>query len=208
MNNEILHFVNDEKEFDALPFTELKNYCWESDEIYRPRTYFKLAATDYGLTARLLCFENEPKAVYTNRDEPIYKDSCLEFFVAPVADRAEYINIECNANGAYLCEFGKGKHDRRFIKEICDLTPRVKPFRDCVGEMCWGVTVTVPKKLISALYDIAESEITLHEIRANFYKCGDECDTPHYIAFAPVTTLPPGFHNHDCLKTFIIKENI
>lgn len=202
MNEYELPFVESDTEFDRLYFTELKSYHWEAEKPYRPRTYFKIAIVNGVLTARLLCFEAEPRAVYTERDEPAYKDSCLEFFVAPVKDRDEYINIESTSNGTFLCEFGKVKTDRRFIKEMTKFAPRVKPFKDCIGEMCWGVTVTVPNRLIAELYGIDEDEIDFSEVRANFYKCGDDCETPHYLAFSPVTTLPPGFHNPECFAIF------
>ena len=202
MNEYKLPFVESDTEFDRLLFTELKSYHWEAEKPYRPRTYFKMAVVNGVLTARLLCFEAEPRAVYTERDEPAYKDSCLEFFVAPVKDREEYINIESTSNGTFLCEFGKGKTDRRFIKEITKFAPRVKPFKDCIGEMCWGVTVTVPNRLIAELYGIDEADLDFSEVRANFYKCGDDCETPHYLAFSPVTTLPPGFHNPECFAIF------
>ena len=51
-------------------------------------------------------------------------------------------------------------------------------------------------------YGIDKKDIMFTEIRANFYKCGDDCDVPHYLAFSPVTTLPPGFHNPECFASF------
>ena len=33
------------------------------------------------------------------------------------------------------------------------------------------------------------------EFYANLYKCGDFTERPHYGSFAPMSTLPPGFHN-------------
>ena len=32
------------------------------------------------------------------------------------------------------------------------------------------------------------------EIRANFYKCGDELDKPHYLSWNPINLEKPNFH--------------
>ena len=54
----------------------------------------------------------------------------------------------------------------------------------------------------------ALENIDFSSVRANFYKCGDECETPHYIAMFPVTTLPPGFNNPECFKEFKLIERV
>jgi hypothetical protein len=66
----------------------------------------------------------------------------------------------------------------------------------------WGVKVALTKSFLSALYKVDEDDIDFPLVRANFYKCGDDCDIPHYLAFSPVTTLPPGFHNPECFAVF------
>ncbi len=192
----------DERAFDALPFCELKSYHWEAVPPYRPPTWAKLAVVGDDLTARLLCFEAEPRVTYTRRDEPMYKDSCLEFFCAPLPGRDEYLNVECNASGAFLCEFGPDREGRRLVADLTGYSPRVTAFRDCVGGLCWGVTVRLSRRFIAKLYGVSEAEITFASVRANFYKCGDDCAVPHYLALNPVTTLPPGFHNPACFATF------
>lgn len=61
-----------------------------------------------GLAVRLTAWEREPKAVYTANGDPVYKDSCLEFFASFDAHSQKYMNFEMNANGAYL---GVGPHE-------------------------------------------------------------------------------------------------
>jgi hypothetical protein len=34
-------------------------------------------------------------------------------------------------------------------------------------------------------------------LRANLYKCGDECDLPHYISWSPIDLPSPDFHCPD-----------
>ena len=197
-----LCFYSDLKEFENACFNNLESYHWESNPPYRPHTSFKMGVVGDSLVATLKCYEESPRAVYTKRDDPIYTDSCLEFFVAPVEGRDEYINIEMNSKGVYLSEFGKGKYDRVFVRTLTDMEPEVKSFGGTDDEGAyWGVTATLTKEFICDLYKISDFSFTT--VKANFYKCGDECEVPHYLAFSPVTTLPPGFHNPECFATFI-----
>ena len=186
-------------EFEKDCWHRLTSYHWESDPPYRPDTYFKMGVIGDDLVAKLQCYEENPKAIYTERDEPMYKDSCLEFFVAPIEDREEYVNVEMNSKGAFLCEFGKGKYDRVFVSSLTDASPIVEAFKgEDMNGAFWGVTVKLTKVFLSELYKIPKEKIDYSTVKANFYKCGDDCRVPHYLAFSPVTTLPPGFHNPEC----------
>ncbi len=198
-----LRVFNNIEEFEKDCFHRLTNYHWESDPPYRPNTYFKIGVVSEDLIATLKCYEENPRAVYENRDDPIYKDSCLEFFVAPVESKEEYLNIEMNSRGAFLCEFGKGKYDRVFLSTITEVSPIVKSFKgeDMQGAF-WGVTAVLTKDFLSEVYNIKKGKIDFATVKANFYKCGDDCNIQHYLAFSPVTTLPPGFHNPECFAIF------
>ncbi len=206
MMQNILNIYSDVNAFEACEYNELCSYHWEAEKPYRPKTYFKIGVVDGVLTVALKCYESTPRAVYTKRDEPIYQDSCLEFFVAPVEGRNEYINVECNANGAFLCEFGAGKLDRRLVSSISASSPEVIPFsgKDSNGAF-WGVTVKLTRCFLSEVYGVSEKDIPLNKIKANFYKCGDRCEIPHYLAYSSVTDLPPGFHNPECFAEFKMK---
>lgn len=196
-----LCFYEDFQEFEKECFHRLNNYHWESDPPYRPNTYFKMGIVSEDLVAMLKCYEESPRAAFTGRDDPIYRDSCLEFFVAPLENRDEYVNVEMNANGAFLCEFGKGKLDRVLVSSLTASSPIVESFKgDDMNGAYWGVTAKLTKSFLRELYKT--DEINFTTVKANFYKCGDDCEIPHYIAFSPVTTLPPGFHNPECFAVF------
>lgn len=197
-----LCFYDDPKQFEKECFHRLTSYHWESAPPYRPLTYFKVGVVGDSLVAILKCYEENPRTVCVNRDEPVYTDSCLEFFVAPIEGRDEYINVEMNSEGVFLSEFGKGKYDRVFISTLTDKIPVVESFKgDDAGGAYWGVMVTLTKDFFCELYKINDFSFT--KIKANFYKCGDGCEIPHYLAFSPVTTLPPGFHNPECFAVFV-----
>lgn len=197
-----LCFYDEIVQFEKECFHRLTSYHWESEPPYRPMTFFKVGVVSGNLVAVLKCYEENPRTLCVNRDDPVYTDSCLEFFVAPVDGRDEYINIEMNSKGVYLSEFGKGKYDRVLISTLTDKSPLIEPFngKDINGTF-WGVKVTLTKEFICELYNVVDFNYT--KIKANFYKCGDNCETPHYLAFSPVTTLPPGFHNPECFAVFM-----
>lgn len=199
----ILKEFSSVSDFCEYEYIEMNSYHWEAEKQYRPKTLFKIGIVEDDIVVYLKCYEKSPRTVYSKRDEPIYKDSCLEFFVAPIENRTEYINIESNSNGAFLCEFGSEKHNRRLVKSFAVSSPIVKAFSGEDGSGAyWGVAVTLTKQFICEVYGVTENELSLNKIRANFYKCGDDCEIPHYIAFSPVTTLPPGFHNPECFAEF------
>lgn len=195
------------KELKNGEFTELKSYHWENPAAYRPQTYFNFGIVDGSLTAVLKCCEETPKAIYENRDDPVYKDSCLEFFVLPFTFSRKYINVECNSRGTFLCEVGEGKFDRTTVRTLTEHSPEVVPFREYTEKgVFWGVQITLTKDFLSEIFCIDKDKIKYTTVKANFYKCGDECENPHYIAFSPVTTLPPGFHNPECFAVFENEE--
>ncbi len=187
--------------FEKECYHKMTSYHWEAPVPYRPDTYYKVGIIGKSIVAQLKCYEENPKAVYENRDDPIYKDSCLEFFVKPFEEFPEYINVECNSKGAFLCEIGEGKHGRQLLKAVTDLSPIVESFfgRDAKGSY-WGVKIEITEDLLKGVFEI--SSVNFSIVSCNFYKCGDECEIPHYLAASPVTTLPPGFHNPQCFAKY------
>lgn len=202
MNYNFLKY-NDFQSFDDSDYLNMESFHWESDPPYRPSCFCKIGIVDNCLCASLKCYEVNPKAVYVNRDDPMYLDSCLEFFVAPLCSDNRYINVECNSKGAFLCEFGDGKYNRLLVKDITNLSPEVKAFKgnDSQGEF-WGVNIILKPEFLNSVYKCDIKEFDFSSVKANFYKCGDDCEIQHYVALSPVTDLPPGFHNPKCFAEF------
>lgn len=191
------------EELKNSSFYELSSYHWEALEPYRPKVFANIGLVNGELTAVLKCYEAEPRTECTKRDDPVYTDSCLELFVAPVRHRAEYVNVECNSKGVFLCEFGDGKYNRCLVSDLTKLSPVVSSFTSYdENGAYWGVCIELTKTFVADLYKIILDDVLFDLIRLNFYKCGDGCEVQHYVAFSPVTTLPPGFHNPDCFVAF------
>ncbi len=195
--------VFDEKpDVAQLDFISLSNHLWAEDY----PCFFESKASvsiikNSGLYVVMLSDEPCFKAVYTERDEPIYKDSCLEFFCCPFADDARYFNFEINPNGAYLSEIGTARSDRRFIKEITDVEPLVKVLPVSNG---WGISLFIPERLISEVFGREFSLADAEYISANFYKCGEETDSPHFSSAFFVDTPTPDFHRPEFFEKMYI----
>ncbi|MDR1805211.1 MAG: carbohydrate-binding family 9-like protein [Clostridium sp.] len=186
----------------------LEHWHWEGAEKYRPKTSFELwAVEDEALYVKLSTREREPRALYTERDQPVYEDSCLEVFLQPRLDDKRYINLESNANSTLWSAIGERRDGRRFLRELADPAAIASPenFVDKAGGL-WGLLFTIPLGLLKELYG---ADFSFHDgqaMRGNFYKCGDKTPLPHWGAWRPVTENPPGFHNPECFGNIILRE--
>lgn len=174
---------------------------WDSKAHYN--TFFKMCfVKEKGIFLRMRTDETELRAVNTKRDESIWEDSCMEFFISPFAHREEYLNFEMNPNGAYLCQFGKGRQDRVFLSELTDEEALVSTRVTSDG---WSLELFIPEKLITKAFgEVFRADEC--RLKGNFYKCGDLTVKPHYDSFSKMSTLPPGFHNPECFADIIISE--
>lgn len=190
-------------EKELIPEQGINSFHWEKDGYSRPQSTVRFCAVkERGFYAYLETDEQPILARYFDRDDPVYQDSCLEVFLAPVNGRDEYINFEINPNGAYLSQFGRERNGRVFIKELTDKVPQVHAEK---LENGWCAELFIPKELISDLYG-CDFSVNTGEIRGNFYKCADDSKTPHYAALFPVDSAALGFHNPDRFGTIKINE--
>lgn len=81
--------------FDSLPEKELiprfdiSSFHWEKYGYSRPESSVRFCAVkNEGYYAFLESSESPVLARYTRRDDPVYTDSCLEVFIAPVSGRS------------------------------------------------------------------------------------------------------------------------
>lgn len=177
--------------WDAIDSISISEYNWGGN--YRPNASAKLCyIKQNGFLLQMSCEENNPKFVYFHDDEPVYKDSCLEFFInfKPQTDGSEYLNFECNADGALLCGYGSTKSNRMFLKDLGISPPCVKSLRTT---NLWGYELFIPLSLIQKVYGNLYFK-TGDILKGNFFKCGDETELPHYGSWTKVNNPTPNFH--------------
>jgi len=209
---------NEATDYPLLSPVTLENWHWEGRKKYRPKVQAEVFAVEGEcLSVGLKCWERWPVTTYTNRDDPVYQDSCLEFFIAAKPGDPRYINIEANSEGVYLLQFGEARENRVFLKDLTDNEIIVEPDFSVAPKIArmlfrmvllpwWSANIEISLELLKALYGKDYEFYDGMVMRGNFYKCGDKTKIPHWGAWAPVTTNPPGFHNPECFGEIILKK--
>ena len=141
------------------------------------------------LWVRMEAEEAPIRATLTGPLEPVCTDSCLEFFFAPLADDSRYFNFEWNPLGTLCLGFGAERPTR--VRQVPKNPTELfcpSPFTTDTG---WGITFRIPLSYIRLYFPGYTFTGTA---ACNFYKCGDETDVPHYLAWAPLSCDAPDYH--------------
>jgi len=165
------------------------------------RATAQLCYDDTALYVRLSAIEANIRAEHHGPLGEICEDSCLEFFFSPMSGDRRYFNIECNPNGALYLGMGSDAHNLvRFMPEEPSILPQTARTADG-----WETVYTVLYSFIRCFFPTFAPK-SGDTIRANFYKCGDLTETPHYFCWNPVPILPyASFHNPDAFGTLIFE---
>ncbi len=178
-----------------IPFQVLNCVNWEEFP-YRPQVRFRLVHTGKAFLLNFRVREETIRARYGEDNGDMWKDSCVEFFLSPAGDGV-YYNLECNCAGTILIGAGSTRQGRmRAGKQITSLVDRWsslgrEPFEERPDTDGWDVALVIP---VEAFFQHRIRSLNGREIRANFYKCGDELTTPHFISWNPIHTPKPDFH--------------
>lgn len=189
----------DEEKIDFQPIDCVN---WE-EYPYKPKVRFRLAHTDNSVLLHFKVKEASVRAAFGEDDGSVWTDSCVEFFSIPAGDGI-YYNIECNCIGTILIGAGAFRNGReRAPKEITSLVKRwsslgCKPFQERVEPTDWEVALIIP---YTAFFKHQITSLDGKEIKANFYKCGDELQMPHFLSWNPIKIEKPDFHRPDFFGT-------
>ena len=191
----------DTVDWNAIPAAPIDSFFWY--EGHTPETTARLVFVEgFGFLLRMTCAETDPKAVYTEYNQPVYTDSCMEFFCDYLGD-GRYINMEMNANGTLLSCIGPDRHARTPIADLSD--GEIFPVQ---GEVCdgyWTVTAAIPTALLCKILGVESIPFgSGYTFRGNFYKCGDETEVVHFGMWNPVRTEKPDFHRPEYFGTLVI----
>jgi len=199
--------------FDKAEVGRIEHVRPESSE-HRPETAFRVVHDGTNLYVRFDVKDRYVRSVQTAYQASVCKDSCVEFFVKPRADKEGYFNFEVNAGGTLLLYYVED-HTRtetglkRFTPvpeewgrrvEIRSSLPRVvEP--ELAQPTVWQMRMKVPLALFEAF--VGELPPAGTAWRANFYKCGDETSHPHWVAWSPVPEL--NFHLPDAFGELVLE---
>ena len=193
--------IVDGEDFESAPKASISVYRWEKG--YAPEAYAQLIRLrGLGFCLRMVAKETNPKAVYTFYNQPVYLDSCLEFFVNFNPAQPCYMNFEMNANGAFLAAI---RTDRKHKTPIHERISDLPPVKAKIEKDSWSVTVFFSDRFIGELFG-KDTFRPGDTFTGNFYKCGDETPQPHYGMWSPVETETPDFHQPSYFGTFRLEE--
>lgn len=160
---------------------------------YIPEVAFSIAYTEAALLVKFYVSERHLQAVYHRTNDPVHKDSCVEFFIAFDND-ATYYNLEFNSIGACLAGYGESREDRLILPASIIRNIRHQTFirgAGADGLINWEMTLIIPKEVFCHHTFAAFGE---QSCRVNFYKCGDDLPEPHFLAWNAITAEKPDFH--------------
>lgn len=187
--------ISDDNFWQGIEEIKIKDFLWMQYN-YKPEVIVKACYSNEYIYVRFLVFEKEVTVRYLNVGDPVFKDSCVEFFINLFPKQTEeYFNIEMNAIGTIKMGYGI-KRNRSYLTAI-DLedmkvvTSIKKPIIGLHGSDHWKLYCAVP---ISLFEKITNRKFKGDEAIGNFYKCGDETEFKHYGMWNIINNPKPDFH--------------
>jgi len=171
----------------SLDEAKLNHFPWGGD--YRPACAARAGWNERGIHVLMYAREPEIRAEVKETGGMVCTDSCLEFFLAPDADRLAYLNCEVNPLCVMHLGIGEGRHGRVVLKAVpAGFNPTHSEHRGG----WWAVSYTIPADFIRERFGAALA--SGRAMRGNFYKCGDLTGHAHYGMFKPYDTPKPDYH--------------
>lgn len=192
--------IDGEPDWSAVPVLDIDNQQWlDPVDI---SAHAQLCYGDDAFYVRMWAEEADIRAEYPADDllADTYEDSCLEFFLSPVAGDTRYLNFELNPNCAVGAQIGTEKANRTRLVRTDD----VYAASSARTEDGWEITYKLPFDFIRQFYPdfTAESGDVL---RGNFYKCGNLTASKHYLSWNPIDSDTPNFHVPECFGELVLE---
>jgi hypothetical protein len=155
-------------------------------------TAFSVAHNEHAILVKYYVKERQARATYFNINDPVYEDSCVEFFIA-FQDDSMYYNLEFNCLGTPRVEYGADRFNREFINPelIKAIRSHLTLTKGATGQTSWKLLLQIPLSVFSF-----HPALTLKSTPAklNFYKCGDALPNPHFLCYNNIVADEPNFH--------------
>lgn len=182
---------------DGLPKQSIAYAPW-SDGKPLPKASFAIAHGAESVYLKYYVREPAIRAEHLNINEPVYEDSCVEFFIA-FGDDAAYYNLEFNCIGNCLGQYGRSKTDRAYlpVQLLSQIRHQTQIRNSVAGQISWELTLCIPVKIFSRHPGLVVSG---QPARVNFYKCGDKLPDPHYLCWNNIVAARPEFHLIDFFR--------
>lgn len=169
---------------------------WADKYPYKPDVHFHIAHNNKAIFLQYGVQEKEIRATVTEDNGRVWTDSCVEFFLS-FDKGSHYYNAEFSCIGKALLGYRQSGdqaiHAPTNIMESIERLSSlgVETITKQLGDYKWTLTLVIP---LTAFWKSNIQHLSGQSIMGNFYKCGDDLTTPHFISWAPISTDKPSFH--------------
>ncbi|MBS5063186.1 MAG: carbohydrate-binding family 9-like protein [Hungatella hathewayi] len=179
-------------DFGMCAEARIEEFGWRKND-YMPETVFRLCWNHSGLAVEAVSHETRLRMEADTDGRDVWHDSCMEFFFGPAEPERRYINLEVNPKGTIVMGFGSGKVGRVRLEE------KYKPYLGLSTEIreaegLWLARYLISFKFLSEVFGGPPEEARFRKFYANFYKCGEMTEFPHYGMWSKIDSPAPDFH--------------
>lgn len=198
------------KPWKGIEPLELDHYMG-TEPFHRPKVQVKVAYDEDALYVIYRVHDQYVRSIRTNFQDPVYKDSAVEFFFCPSdSDSKGYFNLEINCGGTALFRFKSPEKRKVLIPEsefqkleISHSLPKVvEP--EIQEPVTWTLEFKLPFDIIKHHYAMTNPK-SGDKWRVNFYKIADESSHPHYLTWSEVIHPKPNFHLPQYFGTLVFE---
>ena len=163
---------------------------------YKPDVRFNIGYRATDIFLKYYVQEEYIRAVYSNSNENVWEDSCVELFISHL-NESIYYNFEFNCIGTCLVKKGISRNNRFFFEPSRIQNIKTKSslgrntFTEKKGKFSWDLTIAIP---LALFFDDEVKGLKGKKMSANFYKCGDSLSKPHFVTWNTIDTDNPDFH--------------
>jgi len=178
---------------------------------HHPETRFRLQYDGAGLYGLFAVRDRYVRCVAEKFQDPVCRDSCVEFFVQPTGG-AGYLNFEFSAAGTMLAQQHPDvNRPRDVIRPLTETeVAGVRIFHSLPGRTDGEITEEIRYELgfflpFSIFAGACGAPVpTAGTVwRGNVYKCGDHTSHPHWASWRPVRRLD--FHDPECFGGLVFE---
>ncbi|MDR2085694.1 MAG: hypothetical protein LBP72_00805 [Dysgonamonadaceae bacterium] len=180
---------------ESVAYQNISEINWDKYP-YRPEARFRIAHDGKRIFLHYRVEEESIRALYGEDNEAVWTDSCVEFFVRFPKDDF-YYNLESNCIGTVLLGARKNRNESelasRAITQTIERASSLgrEPFALRKGTHSWDLSLIVPA---SVFFKNSIRNLSGTTAYGNFYKCGDELLTPHFLSWNNIENPEPNFH--------------
>jgi len=179
---------------DSMPKHVIDNEPWPQFKS-NSAAAFAIAHCGDAVLLKYYVKEDVIRSVMHRTNDPVHKDNCVEFFIAPDAQQA-YYNIEMNCFGTCSMGYRFDGEERRFLPEgtISKIRRNIilkSAPEGSAAKYEWQLTMVIPADVFIFSQP---GPLTGKKARANFFKCGDDLPNPHFLSWNGIVNDRPDFH--------------